>query len=328
MYADDLISMTKDGQTYYYHFNGLGSTQMLSDSNGVITDSFDYDAFGKQIARTGKTENSFLFAGQQYDVDAGLYYLRARYYQSEMGRFTTSDKWNGLDNMPLTLQKYLYVNGNPINRTDPSGYTDLITLSYTITLFNTLINTSKTTSNLQIPVLPSALERRQLVGIIYAESAGDNAQQQTTEDPYEKSAIGATVLNRAYYATLTPAHGQCYNQDFGSGSFISAIAMDGQFKAYGRARWNQVMNGNDLKSPDELQKILPVKDRLHLINSVSAAEGLSSSAQMVAIGTLGGRLPVAFNKAQDSPPSDRMEKIGRLNNVHTFYGFIEGQECE
>jgi RHS repeat-associated protein len=59
--------------------------------------------------------------GEQYDPDLGLYYLRARFYDSVSGRFWSADSWEGDENSPLTLHKYLYTEGNPINRVDPSG---------------------------------------------------------------------------------------------------------------------------------------------------------------------------------------------------------------
>jgi len=121
VYADDLISMTRNGQTYFYHFDGLGSTRLLTDLNGTVTDSYDYDAFGNIIVRTGTTENPYLFTGQQYDANSGFYYLRARYYQPTTGRFTAYDPLEGDPYAPITLHKYLYAGDDPINKIDPSG---------------------------------------------------------------------------------------------------------------------------------------------------------------------------------------------------------------
>jgi len=51
----------------------------------------------------------------------GLIYLRSRYYSPESGRFLTKDSWQGDYSKPLSLNRWVYVEGNPINRTDPSG---------------------------------------------------------------------------------------------------------------------------------------------------------------------------------------------------------------
>ncbi|MHB8845004.1 MAG: RHS repeat-associated core domain-containing protein [Nitrospirota bacterium] len=125
VYADDLVSIARDGQSYYYHFDGLGSTRLLTDSSGATTDTYDYDAFGNEIARTGTTENQFLFTGQQYDAETSQYYLRARTYGPVNGRFTSVDPYNGNIDDPSSLHKYLYAHANPVNRIDPSGLVDI-----------------------------------------------------------------------------------------------------------------------------------------------------------------------------------------------------------
>jgi hypothetical protein len=48
--------------------------------------------------------------------------LRSRFYSPETGRFQTRDSWQGDYNRPLSLNRWNYVEGNPINRTDPSGF--------------------------------------------------------------------------------------------------------------------------------------------------------------------------------------------------------------
>jgi len=55
----------------YYYGDGLGSTRALSNSSGAVTDRYIYDAFGRMIAQTGGTLNSYLFAGQQRDAATG-----------------------------------------------------------------------------------------------------------------------------------------------------------------------------------------------------------------------------------------------------------------
>ncbi len=85
----------------------------------VVT--YDYDAFGNLIRSTGSTPNNYLFAGEQFDPDLGLYYNRARYLNVSTGRFWSADTFEGESNDPLSLHKYLYVAGDPVNGVDPSG---------------------------------------------------------------------------------------------------------------------------------------------------------------------------------------------------------------
>ena len=65
-------------------------------------------------------------SGEQYDPDLGLYYLRARYYNSLTGRFLSRDPEAGKPTDPKTLHKYLYAGGDPVNVIDPSGRANLI----------------------------------------------------------------------------------------------------------------------------------------------------------------------------------------------------------
>lgn len=66
------------------------------------------------------------YRGEQYDADLGLYYLRARYYNTMTGRFVSMDPENGIVTDPKTLHKYLYTSSDPVNRIDPSGRSDLL----------------------------------------------------------------------------------------------------------------------------------------------------------------------------------------------------------
>ena len=121
-YGDDLVSQTKGTATHYYYYDGLGSTRALSDASGIVTDTYAYDAFGGLLSQTGITENHYRFTGEQYDAGLDQYYLRARYYDQGVGRFTQQDSWMGKDSDPITLHKYLYANGDGVNHVDPSGH--------------------------------------------------------------------------------------------------------------------------------------------------------------------------------------------------------------
>src|SRR5690349_18822744 len=83
--------------------------------------TYDYDAFGNLLHSTGSTFNEFLFAGEQFDSDLNLYYNRARYLNVSTGRFWTMDTFEGKDDNPASLHKYLYAGGDSVNKLDPSG---------------------------------------------------------------------------------------------------------------------------------------------------------------------------------------------------------------
>ena len=77
-------------------------------------------AIGLRSGRAGNRVRSFC-SGEQYDPDLGLYYLRARYYNPATGRFLSRDPKDGYINVPKTLHKYLYADGDPVNMKDPTG---------------------------------------------------------------------------------------------------------------------------------------------------------------------------------------------------------------
>jgi RHS repeat-associated protein len=105
----------------FYAQDGSGSVRRLTNSARAVTDTYDYDAFGNKINSTGTTTNNYLYRGEQYDSDLGLYYLRARYYNPNTGRFMSRDPEEGKAKDPKSLHKYLYAGSNPINWMDPTG---------------------------------------------------------------------------------------------------------------------------------------------------------------------------------------------------------------
>ena len=88
--------------TSYYGFDGHGSVRYLMDASGAVTDRYDYDAFGGLIHSTGTTPNNYLFAGEQFDPDLGLYYNRARYLDVGVARFWGMVTEEGSSNDPYT----------------------------------------------------------------------------------------------------------------------------------------------------------------------------------------------------------------------------------
>lgn len=143
-----LISQTRAGTKSYYLVDGLGSTRVLTDASGVVTDRYVYDAFGRTIVRSGSTVNSYLFAGQQRDSALGMDYLRARFLNTETGRFASADPFSGLLGDPRTLHKYNYAAQNPVNLIDPSGYL-FIDLSAASSIIGTLRNIGSTVGKYQ-----------------------------------------------------------------------------------------------------------------------------------------------------------------------------------
>jgi RHS repeat-associated protein len=113
-YGNGLIR--KDGETPLY--DGLGTARAETSSAQAVTFTLIPDAFGNSVTTTGSTGSSYDFAatsGYRTDGDAGLVKVGARYYDPQVGSFTTRDTY--LDQKP-----YLYCEHDPVNGLDPSGH--------------------------------------------------------------------------------------------------------------------------------------------------------------------------------------------------------------
>jgi len=119
---NQLIGSTWTPSFYGYDGDGVGgSVRTLIDGNGTVTDTYDYDAWGNEVNLTGSTPNLYLYRGEQYDSDLGLYYLRARYFNSVTGRFLSTDPTPGSPENPASVHRYVYAAADPVNGIDPSG---------------------------------------------------------------------------------------------------------------------------------------------------------------------------------------------------------------
>ncbi len=184
-----------------YHYDGLGSTRLLTDVNGNTTDAYQYEAFGDLLSQTGFSENNYLFTGEQYDEELGQYYLRARYYDQTSGRFTGMDEWDGKPFKPQTLNKYSYAHSSPSNGYDPSGYAFLAGFSVNTNIRGTLAARASTNY--------TKLYSKALWGEVKEHVAGEVTAQVF-------GAIGNEVVNRMIKAVDNTAfHGQSASS-FGS----------------------------------------------------------------------------------------------------------------
>ena len=106
-----------------YHKDIQGSTTSLVKGDGSADATYRYTDFGETtINGDNKAENEVCYTGGIYDQSTGLYYLNARYYNPEDGRFVTEDTYRGETNEPDTQNLYVYCADNPVNYVDPSGH--------------------------------------------------------------------------------------------------------------------------------------------------------------------------------------------------------------
>ena len=142
-YRNGLISDSRkeskgsDTEKRYYHYNHIGSTTAITDADGDLLYRIAYGTYGELTGiydadgdsiedKTAviRSENlRFLYNGR-YGVETGadgLYYMRARYYNPQIKRFINRDIIDGSITDSQSLNKYSYVQGNPISLVDPFG---------------------------------------------------------------------------------------------------------------------------------------------------------------------------------------------------------------
>ncbi|HTK07867.1 MAG TPA: RHS repeat-associated core domain-containing protein, partial [Ktedonobacteraceae bacterium] len=116
-----IVAMCEDGQTTSFLLKDhLGSLRVaLNEENQPIA-TFHYLPFGSLLPDNGDSPEAtrrfrYLYTGQEYDEEIGLYNYRARLYDSDLGRFLTPDPKRQFPS------PYVYVNNNPLSFTDPTG---------------------------------------------------------------------------------------------------------------------------------------------------------------------------------------------------------------
>ena len=114
---DDPLAMARGGSVHYYHKDALGSITAMTDVNGQVAQTYEYDSFGNIANQTGNIENPFTYTGREYDAETGLYFYRARYYDARAGRFINEDPIGVKGGMNL----YCYVKDGPIIKKDAFG---------------------------------------------------------------------------------------------------------------------------------------------------------------------------------------------------------------
>jgi len=117
------LATTEDGATRYFQNDGLGSVTGATDSAGSLAtpDTMRYDDYGNLLGDESALPTEDAYTGYERDAYTGLHYARNRYYDSVTGTFLTPDPYPANYSDMLDLHRYLYVQANPINNTDPLG---------------------------------------------------------------------------------------------------------------------------------------------------------------------------------------------------------------
>ena len=113
----------RDGQgLVYYHQEHGNSTRLLTDGAGAVANRYDYSAYGGRTLEHHTFENEFTFADGRNDDETGLLQMGARFYNSKLGRFVSADSIVPDLYDPQALDRYAYVQNDPLNYWDPTGH--------------------------------------------------------------------------------------------------------------------------------------------------------------------------------------------------------------
>jgi large repetitive protein len=138
VYGLDLISEHRNSAVFYLK-DGFSGVRQLTNSSGQVTDTYTYDGYGRLLSSSGSTDNSYGYQGQQTDDSSGLQYLRARYYDPNVGRFASVDPREGSLGSPISQHRYLYANDNPLSFFDPTGeYADVLSASWISSILDSI----------------------------------------------------------------------------------------------------------------------------------------------------------------------------------------------
>ncbi len=108
----------------YTHADHLGSASLQTDTNGNTVASTNVGHWSYGTVRTGSPtalNTDRTYTGQKQD-STGLLYYNARYYDPSLGQFLSPDTLVPDAGLVLDYNRYMYVRGNPLKYTDPTGH--------------------------------------------------------------------------------------------------------------------------------------------------------------------------------------------------------------
>ena len=211
-------------ELFYYHQNSLYSVAAISDASGTVVERYGYSAYGKPLLldvntnllnpQASRVGNPYLFTARRLDHDTGLYYYRARMYDSELGRFVSRDPIgyeSGTENL------YEYVNSSPRVFLDPLGL-DAIA-HFTDTIPNPARADIVKALNLQDPL--GTVSYHVKYDLDACSASVTTTDTLTRVDPIEVKGIGVFALDYQIYADASATKHACRTEDDCPGDFCS-----------------------------------------------------------------------------------------------------------
>lgn len=132
VYDNNIVSMSKAGDDYFYMLDELGTGMYLTGTDGTVSDTYAYDEFGRsldpctgkekpQYQKQGNILQPLAFTGYQTDEMTESYFAQARFYNAGNGRLVSEDTVRGYKIRPDSINHYLYCYNMPIKLVDLNG---------------------------------------------------------------------------------------------------------------------------------------------------------------------------------------------------------------
>jgi RHS repeat-associated protein len=131
--SGQLLSFKYQDQMFDYVYNQRGDIVAIANNLGEIIARYTYDEWGNLLKIDAATPlgkeianvNPYRYVGKfgvQYDNNTQLYFMGWRDYDSKIGRYLVADEYEGEDTNPVSFNRYLYAESDPVNNIDPDGY--------------------------------------------------------------------------------------------------------------------------------------------------------------------------------------------------------------
>ena len=110
--------MVQGSTISFLHRDHLATVKMVTNMAGAVTERTGYAVYGEPKPATSLPK---WFIGERPDVETGMLYLNARYYDPALGRFVSPDDWD--PTLPgVGTNRYAYALNDPVNKADPNGH--------------------------------------------------------------------------------------------------------------------------------------------------------------------------------------------------------------
>ena len=270
-YGNERLSYETNGVNYKYNYDGRGSVTNLIDNTNTSVVEYNYQPFGETEiigTKAQELENTYQFNAESTDALTGLQYLRARYYDSKTGRFTSADTYLGEITDPLSRNLYLYTKNDPVNYVDPSGH-----------LFETIMQMADTAKNLYQKASEEAIQKIETSNFIpsamkTALKTAINTQVSKTINKYEnrksttKPTIETVIENIKKNEPASPSRQAAINE-----KVEYAKALEQKIK---ECRSLNTMEANRIAEELEYQMRLLCDDNLDRVDVQKSAEKITS----------------------------------------------------